>query len=162
RAPYLVLSLLAIPAFLLRRWAAAAVNILCGLLIAGPIMGLCAPSQESEAGPVPSQSLLVLSCNIQNGDADLSKVLSEFDALQPDVVALQEVLRGDEVLAEYFVDWNSIHVDEYWISSRYPIRLVAECAPEVSGRITAVLCEIDAPGGTVRLCDVHLNTARHG
>jgi len=162
RAPYLVFSLLAIPALFLHRWLAAAVNVLCGLLIAGPVMGLCAPSQETNAGPVPPESLLIVSCNAQNGDADLSKVLSEFDFLQPDVVALQEVRRGGEVLAEYFVDWNTIHVGEYWISSRFPIRPIAECAPEVSGRTTALLCEIDAPGGPVRLCDVHLNTARHG
>lgn len=162
RAPYLVFSLIAVPAVILRRWIPTAVNLLCGLLIAGPVMGLCAPTADADSRPIPADALLIVSCNVQNGDADLSKVLSEIHVLQPDIVALQEVMRGGEVLAEYFADWNTVHVGEYWVSSRFPIRLVAECEPEVSGRTTALLCEIDAPAGTLRLCDVHLNTARHG
>jgi endonuclease/exonuclease/phosphatase family metal-dependent hydrolase len=162
RAPYLAFSLLAIPAVLLRRWIQAAVNILCGLLIAGPVMGLCAPVSDSSSVSIPRDALLVVSCNIQNGDADLPKVLAEFDALQPDIIALQEARRGGEILAEYFADWNTVHVGEYWVSSRFPLRFVAEYEPDVSGRETVILCEIDTPSGTFLLCDVHLNTARHG
>jgi len=162
RAPYLWFSLAAIPALLLRRWGQAGVNVLCGLLIAGPVMGLCAPLSDRDGSPVTADSFLVLSCNIQNGDADLPKLLAEFEALRPDVAVLQEVQRGGEVLAEYFAGWNTVHIGEYWVSSRFPIEFVEQCAPEVSRRSTAMLCAIDTPAGRILVCDVHFNTARYG
>src|SRR5262249_55146856 len=96
RAPYLLFSLAIIPALLCRQWLCAGVNLLCGALIAGPVMGLCIPL-SSVTAPT-ADSLLVLSCNIQNGDSDVPELLAEIDALQPDVIAFQEVQRGEDVL----------------------------------------------------------------
>jgi endonuclease/exonuclease/phosphatase family metal-dependent hydrolase len=61
-----------------------------------------------------------------------------------------------------FADWHTVHVGEYWVASRYPVRLVDQCDADAMGRTTAIMCEIDAPGGRCLLCDVHLSTARHG
>jgi endonuclease/exonuclease/phosphatase family metal-dependent hydrolase len=161
RAPYLVFSLTIIPAVVRRRWLPASVNALCGVLIAGPVMGLCAPLTVGSP-PAPAESLMVVSCNIQNGDSDLAQVLAEIEALNPDVVALQETRRGDEELARQFAGWHIIHVDEYWVAARFPVRLVDQCDADSMQRTTAIACEIDAPGGKWLLCDIHLSTARHG
>ncbi|MFO1094116.1 MAG: endonuclease/exonuclease/phosphatase family protein [Planctomycetaceae bacterium] len=160
RAPYLVFSLAIIPALLCRQWLYAGVNLLCGALIAGPVMGLCVPL-SSVTAPTPD-SLLVLSCNIQNGDSDLPELLAEIDTQQPDVIAFQEVQRGEDVLAKHFAGWHTLHIDEYYVASRFPIRLLGEHHSKTTDRTTAIACEVAAPSGAWRLCDIHLSTARHG
>ncbi|MBL8848854.1 MAG: endonuclease/exonuclease/phosphatase family protein [Planctomycetaceae bacterium] len=161
RAPYLAFSLPIIPAIGRRQWLPASINGLCGVLIAGPVMGLCAPL-TLKSPPPPSQSLMVVSCNIDNGDSDLAQVLAEIDALNPDVIALQEIREGGDDFTRHFADWHSIHVGEYWVAARFPVRLVDQCDAEAMQRTTAIACEIEAPGGTWLLCDIHLSTARHG
>jgi endonuclease/exonuclease/phosphatase (EEP) superfamily protein YafD len=164
RAPYLALSLAIVPALAVRQWIPALVNGLCGALIAGPVMGLCAPlgGPGRAANAVDPGSLLIVSCNIQNGDSDLPKLMAEIDALQPDVIALQEVKRGDEALHEHYAGWHIVHADEYWIASRYPVRLIGLCDAEAMHRTTAMLCEVAGPDEPWLLCDVHLSTARYG
>lgn len=164
RAPYLALSLAVVPAVMLRQWGRAVVNGLCGAVVAGPVMGLCAPVGVSDSSGVKSaeDSLLVLTCNIQNGDSDLPTLLAEIDALRPDVIALQETKRGGAALSAHFTDWQTVHVGEFWVASRYPVRLIDQCDAEATRRTTAILCEIASPRETWLLCDVHLSTARHG
>ena len=164
RAPYLVFSLAIVPALILRRWGAAATNGLCGLVIAGPVMGLCAPV-ESPDGPVRTTgtvSRVVLTCNIQNGDSDLPTLLAEIDALAPDAVALQETQRSGDALDEHFAEWHTVHVGEFFVASRAPVRLIDQCLAEATRRPTAILCEVDGPDGAWLLCNVHLSTARPG
>lgn len=162
RAPFLLPSLALIPAALLVNWRFAPANVLCAILVAGPIMGLTAPVADSVPPPGEAGALTIVSCNVQNGGSDLRAVLAEFDLLKADIVALQETQWGCELLTQHFSDWNTVHVGEFWVSSRFPVRLIDEFECITFERRTAILCEVDAPQGTILLCDVHLNTARHG
>jgi endonuclease/exonuclease/phosphatase family metal-dependent hydrolase len=78
------------------------------------------------------------------------------------VIALQETSWGVEPLAGHFAGWHTVHVGEFWVSSRHPVRVIDECTPKAFERTTAILCEIEAPQGTILVCNVHLSTARHG
>ena len=162
RCPWLAPSLLLIIAALLFRRSLALVNVLTAVVVAGPIMGLTAPLSSVPPLLDESAALTVISCNVQNGAGDLDTVLAELDPLDADVIALQETSWGVESLAEHLADWNTVHVGEFWVSSRHPVRLIDECTPEAFERTTAILCEIDAPQGTFLVCNVHLSTARHG
>ena len=164
RAPYLVFALAIVPAVIVHKWTLAVANCLCGLLIAGPVMGLCVPIGGSDHGKAESatDSLLVLTCNIQNGDSDLPLLLAEISDLRPDVVAIQEAKRGADVLDDHFAGWHTVDVGEFWVASRHPVRLIDECDAEATRRTTAIACEIVGPTQTWLLCDVHLSTARHG
>lgn len=162
RLPWLLPSLLlALPAFFVRG-SLVLVNLLAALIVAGPIMGATAPLA---AAPLPADAervFTVVSCNVQNGAGDFERLLAEIEEYEPDVVALQETLWGVSSLEGRFPEWHTLHVGEFWVGSRYPLRLVDECVADSFDRRTAIVCEVDTPDGTVLFCNLHLNTARHG
>ncbi|REJ71235.1 MAG: hypothetical protein DWQ29_23960 [Planctomycetota bacterium] len=162
RAPYLIPSLFLIPLCLVCQRSFTWANVLCTIVVLGPVMGLCAPLERDPPPDNDSRVLTVVSCNAQNGASDLHRALREIEALHPDVVALQETKWGIDMLDEFFVDWESIHVGEYWVGSRFPLRLVGELNPEAFERSSGLMVEVEAPQGTFLLANVHLNTARHG
>lgn len=161
RAPYLAFSLAILPAVIWRNWIMAIVNLLCAATIAGPVMGLSAPLGEG-APAATSDSMLVVSCNAQNGGSDLQQLFAELDALQPDVIAFQETTQGYDEIASHFDGWHIVDAGEFCAVARYPLRLIDQCDAESTQRKTAIACEIDVPGGACLLCDIHLSTARHG
>lgn len=162
RIPWLAPSLLLIPAALLFRRSLVLVNILAALIVAGPVMGLTAPLSSAPPLLDDSAALTILSGNVQNGAGDLDALLAEIDAVDADIVALQETKWGVAPLAAHFAEWHVIHEGEFWLGSRYPLRLIDVCTPDAFDRPSAVLCEADTPHGPVLVCNIHLNTARHG
>ncbi len=162
RAPFLLPSLLLLLPCLLVDRRLLLVNALCGVLVAGPIMGATAPIKAVAPAPANRPPLVVLSCNVQNGESELARAIAEFDAARPDIVALQETKWGYDALTRYFADWHTVHVGEFWVSARFPVKVVAECESATFERKTALLCQVEAPHGPLLLCNVHLNTARHG
>lgn len=162
RAPFLLPSLLLIPLCLVYQRSFTFANVLCAIVILGPVMGLCAPLERDSLPEDGSKVLTVVSCNAQNGASDLRKVLWELEALDADVVALQETKWDVDLLEEFFIDWETVHVGEYWVSSRFPLRVLSELNPGAFERSSGLLVEVDAPQGQFLVGNLHLNTARHG
>jgi endonuclease/exonuclease/phosphatase (EEP) superfamily protein YafD len=134
-------------------------NLAAVLVAAFPLMGaripLALPARDSDG-------LRVISCNVQRYEPDFDAVLREITSHKPDVVALQEALWVDERLGRTFPGWHTIHEDEYWIGSRYPLKRVGLCRSKPFDRISGLSVEIDAPGGPIVLHNLHLTTARFG
>ena len=161
RIPYVIPSLiLAVCAF---RWRPRLiwVNLAAAGLAVGPVAGLRLPSLWQTTAPASTLTLRVLSCNIQEYEPAFPTVLQEISAFHPDVVAFQEISSENGLLLAYFQDWHTLHVDEFWIASEYPIRLIGTCESAAFGNLTAVKVEVSTPAGPVLLSNVHQMTARH-
>jgi endonuclease/exonuclease/phosphatase (EEP) superfamily protein YafD len=133
-------------------------------LVAGPLMELRGPGMNV-AQPVPqavSQRLRVVSCNVQAYRPDFADVVREIQQFDPDVVAMQEARGEHPLLLDAFRGWEKLHLDYYWIGSKYPLRLVHECAVESFERTSGILVEVQTPQGPVLLANLHLMTARRG
>jgi len=135
-----------------------------------PIMGLVWNSSSDETvaenpagtGEVGRRGLRVLSCNVQNFEPNFAEVLSEISAADPDIVAFQEAFAQPELLTRYFEKWQTAQVDGYFVASKFPLRMLAKCEADPYDRTAALAVEIDAPGGTIVLINVHQMTPRWG
>ncbi len=143
-----------------RRWVW--INLFSLLLVVVPIMGLRLPISGLVGSSADGELLTIVSCNIQGGGRDLTKILTELKDLQPDVVVLQEANDGIVTLQPFFEGWSQVHKGEYFVASRFPVKLRDICRAEAFGRATAILCEVEGPDGPFLICDVHLTTARFG
>ncbi|MBX3441524.1 MAG: endonuclease/exonuclease/phosphatase family protein [Planctomyces sp.] len=161
RAPYAVPSLVCLAASIWLRPGILWANAVSLLLVVGPIMGLTRFSAPASEARTPA-GLRVVSCNIQNGYSSLPRLMFEIERLDPDVLALQETQRCGEELRELLADWQAVHVGEFWIGARGPVRFVAECWSDDFDRRTAILCEVQTAAGSELIASVHLNTVRHG
>lgn len=167
RAPYaLPAGLLLVVSLVLRPRPTprlAWINGLSLALVAGPVMGLSVPTDVTTDDLVPGHTRLrIVSANVQEGRGSLLRVLHEIDRLHPDLVALQETARGCDLLEEHFRHWHMIHLREFFVASRYPLRVVDHCRTKSFDRWTALLVEVDGPDGSFLLSDTHLMTPRHG
>lgn len=162
RVPYVIPSVLLVVAALIvrRRWAW--VNLFSLFLVAVPIMGFRVPWGASSGSPTGGEMLTVVTCNIQGGKRDLTKIVAEFEEIQPDVVILQEAAYGYEPLMPFLKGWSIVHKGEFVVASPFPVKLLSEGRSDAFQRVTAMLCEIEGPTGSFLVCDVHLTTARHG
>lgn len=143
-----------------RRWVW--INVFSLLLVIFPIMGLRLPLPAFLSSSVEGELLTVVSCNIQGGGRDLTKTLTELKDINPDVVVLQEANDGIKTLLPFFEGWSQVHEGEYFVASRFPVKLKDACRPEAFARRTAILCEVEGPDGSFLICNVHLSTARFG
>ena len=157
----------AVPAMLLAVWSLIAqrklfaVNLAAAALVCGPVMGFNVPWQAAPAS-IPGESLKVVTCNIHGFGPDFAQVLQEVSRCNPDIVVFQEALTPHPLLDRYFADWHTVHRGEYWVGSRFPLKELARCEVAAYNRTSALMFEVDAPAGKVRICDVHLMTPRHG
>jgi endonuclease/exonuclease/phosphatase (EEP) superfamily protein YafD len=118
------------------------VNLLSLGLVAGPILEVRAPFlSDAPTVPVAADAvpLRIVSANTQGYRPDFASLLKEISRFKPDVVALQEARGTPPLVDDVFPDWHSVQVDYYWVGSRYPIKLVAECATEAFDRTAGLL-----------------------
>lgn len=161
RAPYLVPSVMLVIAAIFIRRRLVWVNLFSAFLVAVPIMGLRIP-WASWGGTSTGTPLTVVTCNLQGGKRDLSKIIRELEQIRPDIIVLQEAAYGFEPILPLLEGWSTVHRGEYLVASKYPVKLRDICRAEAFGRATGILCEIDFPNSPFLVCDVHLSTARHG
>uniref|UniRef100_A0A7C4LLZ5 Endonuclease/exonuclease/phosphatase domain-containing protein n=1 Tax=Schlesneria paludicola TaxID=360056 RepID=A0A7C4LLZ5_9PLAN len=142
------------------------VNAVALGLVLGPIMELRVPGLLQAPGTVPPapgrDTLRVVSCNVQAYRPHFAEVLSEVARYRPDVVMLQEAFGDHPLLDEFLPDWHRLHHNTYWIASRYPLRLLAECQSEVFERVAGIVVELQTPVGPVVVANIHQMTARRG
>ncbi|MDX1966122.1 MAG: endonuclease/exonuclease/phosphatase family protein [Planctomycetaceae bacterium] len=166
RAPWAVPSILLALAGLFWHRPSLWANVLALLLILGPVMEFRAPwLADARSGPpvaAAAHSLRFVSANVQGYKPDFAGVLTEVAKFKPDVVVLQEARGEHRLLVEFFPDWHRLHVDYFWIGSRYPLTLKHTCQTAAFDRVTGLVAEIETPDGPVIVADVHQMTARRG
>ncbi len=162
RIPMLIPAaiLAAVAAFCCRRYLL--VNLISIGIVVFPIMGFVVPTSSWFGDSANGDELVIISCNVQRFEPRFSAVVSEIGKTNPDVVVLQEAPDEHKLLKDVFPEWHTIHDDEYWIGSRYPIEIVSRCQSGAFNRQTAIYVEVSTPQGKVAVCNIHQTTARHG
>ncbi|HET6422767.1 MAG TPA: endonuclease/exonuclease/phosphatase family protein [Planctomycetaceae bacterium] len=165
RAPWAIPSLVLAIAGLIWHRPSLWINVLAFLMVLGPLMEFRAPGFT---GPLLTSTdtktgvLRVVSCNVQAYKPNFADVLREVHQFKPDVVAFQEARGNHPLLTESFPDWYHLHHDYFFVTSRFPLKEIAQIETEAFDRPTAMLVEVETPDGLVVLADLHLMTARRG
>lgn len=165
RMPYLVPAFLLLVASALWHRSSIAVNLISTSMVAVPIMGLSLPVSQWTGGSASSargQTLKVISCNVQDFRPDFASVLKEVSRFNPDVVAFQDARSESTLLRQYFESWHSLREGEYFLASRYPIKLISAGHFEAFDRLGAIQCELELPSTKIMFFNVHQMTPRHG
>ena len=165
RAPFVAPTLGLLVAALFWQRRSLWVNAVSLAVVLGPVMGLSVPASRllsPSAAEAREFELRIVSCNVQAFKPNFAKVLEEIAVIQPDVVALQEAFPLSPLLDEAFRDWHTVSHDRYWVGSRFPVKLVAQCEVPIFERSAGMVVEIETPSGPMRLGDIHQMTARRG
>ncbi|MFN0197627.1 MAG: endonuclease/exonuclease/phosphatase family protein [Planctomycetaceae bacterium] len=152
------LALMVFSPFFNRRYVL--LNLLSALFVCGPVSQYQFAFGSPPRVSADALGLKVVTCNVQGYRQDFSSVVNEMVRLDPDVIALQEALPENESIARHFGTWHTVHVGEFWIGSRYPVRIIDECYSKAFDRRTAICAAIETPRGEIRLINLHQMTAR--
>ncbi|MFV0443585.1 MAG: endonuclease/exonuclease/phosphatase family protein [Planctomycetaceae bacterium] len=162
RQLYLVPAAALLVLSLVNRRSAAAINAVSLLLVAGPIMGLSMPVSSPAVAAPGRLAIKIASGNMQLGKGSVRRLMGEIGRFEPDLIVLQEASQGFEPLLEKYADWQQLHLKEFLVLSRYPVRMLDHCKPQAFERWSAVAVEVESPDGPIVVGDVHLMTPRHG
>ncbi|MBC8114897.1 MAG: endonuclease/exonuclease/phosphatase family protein [Candidatus Saccharimonas sp.] len=165
RAPFVAPTLGLLVAALFWHRPALWVNAVSLVVVLSPVMGLSLPASRLLSPSIVESGefeLKVVSCNVQAFKPNFKKVLEEIAVIDPDVVALQEAFPLSPLLDEAFRGWYTVSHDRYWVGSRFPVKLVAQCEVPIFERSAGMVVEIETPSGPVLLGDIHQMTARRG
>ncbi len=162
RLPYLIpaMILAGFSLFFCRKWAI--LNLATLGIILFPLMGFSIPTEKYFSEPIEGNKLRIVSCNVQRYQPRFSEVLQEIAWAKPDIVALQEAPDKPPMVDQYFRDWYTVEFDEYWVGSKYPLKLVTTCKTAAFDRISAIAVEVSLPEEKIMLFNVHQTTARVG
>jgi endonuclease/exonuclease/phosphatase (EEP) superfamily protein YafD len=151
------LPLLAVLALIWRRrmlWVLAVAMV----VLVVPFMGLVV---HWPAGGDPPTNFRLLTFNVSRGLVDIPRLAQMIAETRPDLVVLQE---GDQY-ANYLwpPGWYAIVQDEFIVASPWPLEK-QEFLPHPWALTTKVVVrfQVQAPGRTVQLFDIHLRTPRAG
>lgn len=163
RTPYLVPALGLLLGSCLWHRSSISVNLISIAMVSVPIMGLSLPmttfSREASGG---SGTLKVISCNVQDYRPDFASVLAEISRFNPDIVAFQDARSESTLLKKFFESWHVARDGEYFVASRYPLKMVAIGHFEPFDRDAVMQCEIELPSARIMFFNVHQMTPRHG
>lgn len=164
RSIFLVPGLVLLVITMFHGWKPMIANSLSIVLVAWPLMDWQPVWNQAPAMPRNCQVVKVLTCNVQGFAPRFEVVVREIVHANPELICFQEARNQNSLLDETFKtpEWHTLHVDEFFFASRYPLRLVGECDAEAFQRITAVHVEVQSPEGAFDVVNVHLMTARHG
>lgn len=162
--PLLIPSICLFVASLVFNWRASFLNLASMGLILFSLCGARFSMKPFNPVAESPRNVRLLSCNVQNFEPNFSKVLREISRNKPDIVAFQEARRTPpEMLTEFLEGWHFQHVGEFWVGSKWPVKLVGSCeATPYDNRLTVLKVEVDTPNGPLVLSNVHLMTARRG
>ena len=164
RAPHAAVALLLLPLSMLCCRKAVGFSVVAVLLVVGPIMGLNVPIHFGPGAPqISAGHLRIVSCNVQRYQPAFEGLIGEVTAAVPDVVVFQEAVGEHPLLDEAFPDWYSLHIGEYFVAARRPVRHVATFRSEQFRRDAAVVVDVEIDAGKiVRLVNLHLTSPRPG
>src|SRR5271157_557606 len=157
-----LILLVPLAAWLRLRWSALALGV--ALISFIGISGFNVPWKSLlTTGVDSSQTLRVLTCNVQGRDLKI-QILADFvEATRPDVVCLQECSLADPLSALSGEGWYCRSAGELCLASRYPILDFEELRrPDRKYRIIAVRARLSRSGKALPVISVHLMTPRRG
>ena len=132
------------------------------LIVFGPFMGLSLPLGKIRSPAYPV--IRVLTCNLNAGHFNERALASLIQESRVDIVALQECPR--ELRLGIPPGWRILREGELAVLSRYPLRQtdsVQALHPPHQWPRSSLLCSVvEAPGGDVAFCTVHLPSPRYG
>lgn len=163
----LPLLVLVVPAFLLNRRGLIPLTI-AGLVVSGPVMGLCT-SWRGMAGGEPREKaplLRVITYNAGEGGTREEAVARLVDREGPDVLVVDEWRdAGTALLPKLGKNWHVAEHISTAVFSRFPIKSVRRLGAEhlrKHWRAPALKCELETPYGIIYVVGVHLETPREG
>lgn len=136
------------------------------LIVVYFFMGLNLPFHRIISLPVfpEKPAIRVLTCNIQSGQFNRSRLSALINEVSADIVALQECPRELNLSVPH--GWQIYQDGALAVMSRYPLRpglpLRTLHPPHVWPRTSMLSCNVSVPGGDVTFCAVHLPSPRYG
>jgi endonuclease/exonuclease/phosphatase family metal-dependent hydrolase len=164
RSPYLLPAVgLGVWAVLRKHRRALCVNVVAALLVLGPLMDLQGnPAKVFQTTRRTGPDLCIATCNVHNYRPYFGRLLDEVSHVNPDIVAFQEAFTDTPKLASYFHGWNVEHVDEYFVASRYPVKLLETYFSTAYDRIGGGRFEVETPQGKILVYNIHPTSPRKG
>ena len=166
RIPYVVPAIVLLLASCMWHRASIIVNFISIAVVAVPIMGLALPvgqwTGSTPATPPSGTVLKIVSCNVQDYRPDFDAVITEIGKFNPDVVAFQDARSESRLLTKFFSKWHTVHEGEYFVASRYPVKLIQLGHFDAFDRDAILHCELELPTTRVTFFNVHQMTPRHG
>lgn len=150
-------------AFLRRR---TLIVLLIGLiLLVGPVMDFSVPWTTWQSQAPSSFRVRVLTCNVHRKSIDAEALRTFLIEVEPDVVALQDCLPGQEAnILPSPANWHVRRNEVLCLASRFPIReFDALDAPPFTIYKGDILRHVlETPTGRLDFFNLHLDTPRHG
>jgi endonuclease/exonuclease/phosphatase (EEP) superfamily protein YafD len=138
--------------------------VVAGLIVVGPIMGLCIPWSHWLGAAPAGPRLRVLTCNMHyKKHLDFELLDDLVRTVQPDVVALQE-WQEQNVSGELLEsDWHTHRTVRLFLASRHPILRATDLGGHSTSAAGAVMrYDLDTPAGVVAFFSLHLASPRQG
>lgn len=135
-----------------------AVQIVLGLVVLFPVMGLSVATSRTTERPIR-----LASYNVFFGKAGRPALVDEIVAMPADVVVLQAAFGSlNERLRERLPDRTIRQDGELVIVSKFPVR-TAEVPPPLAGGTPPMFVKyvVDTPSGALRIYNVHAYSPRH-
>ena len=164
RFPFLIPVVVLLITSLIWNRAATTVNVISLAMVSMPIMGLSLPIARWMQGTKATQghALKIVSCNVQQFKPDFPAVLAELGRMNPDVIAFQDARGQSRLLDQYFESWNTLRDGEFFVASKFPIKLVTIAHFQAFDRDAVMQAEIELPNSKINLFNIHQMTPRHG
>jgi len=152
-----------VPAAVFVRLRSLGLLLLAAMLIAGPVMGFCAPWHQLVQSSPGGTPFRVLTCNMHYSRGDPGPLDELVAATNPDVVAVQEWSAAAHSALGTDPAWHIHPGSRLFLASRHPIRSAVQLGHASMGKEASVMrYELDTPLGLVHLFSLHLATARQG
>jgi vancomycin resistance protein VanJ len=133
-----------------------------GLVLLGPVLGLCVPWGRHSAADMPV--LRVLTCNVDGEAVDMRALAALIEQTGADVVAIQEC--PAEFPGDLLTGWHLRREGQLLLTSRYPLHDVTfrQCRHPLGPwpPVNALYCRVESPWGPIGFCTVHLDSPRGG
>jgi vancomycin resistance protein VanJ len=131
------------------------------MIAVGPVSGCSVPWAHLGAERTAGQRLRVLTCNMHYAKVHSGPLDWLVKQTRPDVIALQEWRDSARSKALLEPGWHHHREPGLFLASRHPIRRADRLGDNSSGEQGSVMrYELDTPGGTVTVFNVHFATPR--
>ncbi len=146
-----------------RRRRSLVLLLLALLLILGPIMGFNIPWPIAAPASPRGMRLRVLTCNMHHQRPNAAALERLFAAMQPDVVAIQELRSRTAIPSFDGEDWHVYRTSGHFLASRYPIRRAVRLGEDSMKPPGSLMrYELETPSGPVTLFSLHFASPREG
>lgn len=155
-----------LPMALLFRRRLAFPVLLAGATVLFAVMGFRVPWRRAIPAPTSHETLRIFTCNLHGRQARPLLVDELVDDSRPDVILLQDYTASREPSVVREEHWHTDRRQQMFIASRYPLRVIENVLPRDSSTAeysrhgwplgNAFSYELDLPGGTIHLINLHL------